>query len=146
MKKLIALFLCVTAIQLSARADNDRSISFEQLPTEAQQMIKKHFPNKSVALAKVERDFLEKNYEVIFTNGNKVEFDGKGVWEEIDCKYSEVPTDVVPIQIVNLVKTNYPNQKIIKIEKKRRNRHEIELSSGTELEFDANFNLIDIDD
>lgn len=146
MKKLILLFLCVTAIHASTQAGNDRSISFDQLPAQSQQMIKKYFPNQSVALVKMEREFSGKSYEVIFTNGNKAEFDRKGIWKEIDCKYTELPSEVVPSQIANYVRTNYPDLKITKIEKKSRNRYEIELLNGMELEFDANFNVIDIDD
>lgn len=146
MKKLILLFLCVTAIHVSTQAGNDRPISFDQLPAQSQQMIKKYFPNQSVALVKMEREFSGKSYEVIFTNGNKAEFDRKGIWKEIDCKYTELPSEVVPLQIANYVRTNYPDLKITKIEKKSRNRHEIELLNGMELEFDANFNVIDIDD
>lgn len=146
MKKLILLFLCVTAIHVSTQAGNDRPISFDQLPAQSQQMIKKYFPNQSVALVKMEREFSGKSYEVIFTNGNKAEFDRKGIWKEIDCKYTELPSEVVPPQIANYVRTNYPDFKITKIEKKSRNRHEIELLNGMELEFDANFNVIDIDD
>lgn len=146
MKKLILLFLCVAAIHVSTQAGNDRPISFDQLPAQSQQMIKKYFPNQSVALVKMEREFSGKSYEVIFTNGNKAEFDRKGIWKEIDCKYTELPSEVVPLQIANYVRTNYPDLKITKIEKKSRNRHEIELLNGMELEFDANFNVIDIDD
>lgn len=146
MRKLILLFLCVAAIHVTAKAGNDRPISFDQLPAQSQQMIKKYFPNQSVALVKMEREFLGKSYEVIFTNGNKAEFDNKGIWKEIDCKYTELPSEVIPSQIANYVTTHYPDLKITKIEKKSRNRHEIELLNGLELEFDANFNVIDIDD
>lgn len=146
MKKFILLFLCVAAIHITAKAGSDRPINFDQLPAQSQQMIKKYFPNQSVALVKMEREFLGKSYEIIFTNGNKVEFNNKGIWKEIDCKYTELPSEIVPPQITNYAKTNYPDLKITKIEKKSRNRHEIELSNGLGLEFDANFNVIDIDD
>lgn len=146
MRKLILLFLCVAAIHVTAQAGNDKPISFDQLPAQSQQMIKKYFPDQPVALVKMEREFPGKSYEVIFTNGNKAEFDNKGAWKEVNCKYTELPADIVPKQITNYVTTHYPDLKITKIEKKSRNRHEIELFSGLELEFDANFSVIDIDD
>ncbi|WP_298647125.1 PepSY-like domain-containing protein [uncultured Proteiniphilum sp.] len=146
MKKLILLFLCVAAVHVTTKAGNDKPINFDQLPARSQQTIKKYFPDHSVALVKMERDFLDKSYEVIFTNGNKVEFDKKGMWKEINCKYAGLPPEVVPEQIANYVRTNYPDLKITKIEKKSRNRHEIELLNGMELEFDANYTIIDIDD
>lgn len=146
MRKIILLFLCAVTVHLTAKAGNDRPISFDQLPAQSQQMIKKNFPNQSVALVKMERELSGRSYEVIFTNGNKAEFDSKGIWKEINCKYSELPLEVVPQQIVHFVRNNYPNSKITKIEKKFRNRHEIELQNGLELAFDANFNVTDIDD
>lgn len=146
MRKLILLFLFVAAAHVTTKAGNDKPINFDQLPAQSQQMIKKYFPDQSVALVKMERELSGKSYEVIFTNGNKAEFDRKGIWKEIDCKYSELPLELVPQQITNYVSSNYPELKITKIEKKSRNRHEIELLNGMELEFDANFNVIDIDD
>jgi hypothetical protein len=146
MKKLVLLLVCAAAVCATAKADNDKAIGFEQLPAESRQMIKKHFPGQPVALVKQDCDFLEKTYEVIFTNSNKVEFDKKGVWKEINCKYTEMPAALVPEQIAKFVGTNYPGQRMIKIERKSRNRHEIELANGLEVEFDANFTVIDIDD
>ena len=35
---------------------------------------------------------------LIFTNGDKLEFDKKGVWTEVNCKYSAVPVAVVAYQ------------------------------------------------
>lgn len=47
-------------------------------------------------MAKMETDWFDKSYDVIFTNGDKLEFDKKGVWTEVNCKYSAVPVAVVP--------------------------------------------------
>lgn len=146
MKRIILLFLCAATVLITVKAGNDRPINFDQLPAQSQQMIKKYFPGQSVALVKMEREFVGKSYEVIFTNGNKAEFDKKGIWKEIDCKYTELPSELVPPQITNYVRTNYHDVRITKIEKKSRNRHEIELINGLELKFDAKFNVIDIDD
>lgn len=146
MKKIILLFLCLAAIQITIKAGNDKPIDFNELPAQSQQMIKKYFPDQSVALVKMEREFSGKSYELIFTNGNKVEFDKRGLWKEINCKYTTLPLELVPAQITDYVNTNYPEVKITKIEKKSRNRHEVELQNGLEIEFDAKFNVIDIDD
>jgi len=131
-------------MQAMAWADNDKPIKVEQMPQRAQQFIKKHFSGSSIALAKMESDFLSKSYDVIFTNGNKAEFDKKGEWKEIDCKYSQVPSAIIPAAIQNYVKKQYPNTKILKIEKDNRS-YEVKLSNGWEVKFDKNFNVIDID-
>lgn len=114
------------------------------MPQLAQQFIKQHFSDSKVALAKMESDFLYKSYEVIFTNGNKVEFDKKGNWEEVDCKHTSVPVAIIPAAIQKYVTTNYPDAKVLKIEREKKD-YEVKLSNRTELKFDLKFNLIDID-
>lgn len=144
MKKLVFLFVCLFALQTVARADNDKPIQVNQMPQQAQQFIKQHFSDSKVALAKVENDFLNKSYDVIFTNGNKVEFDKKGNWKDVDCKYTSVPVDIIPSDIQKYVKTNYPDTKILKIDRDKKD-YEVKLSNRIELNFDLKFNLINID-
>ncbi|MDD3037657.1 PepSY-like domain-containing protein [Bacteroides sp.] len=144
MKKLLFLFVCLFTLQTVARADDDKPIQVNQMPQQAQQFIKRHFDDSKVALAKMESDILNKSYEVIFTNGNKVEFDKKGNWKEVDCKYTSVPVAIVPELIQKYVKTNYPDTKILKLERDKK-EYEVKLSNRTEIKFDKDFNLIDID-
>ena len=81
---------------------------------------------------------------VIFTDGNKVEFDKKGNWTEVNCKFSVVPQGIIPAPIQKYVTTNYADAKILKIERDKAD-YEVKLSNGWELKFDSKFNLIDID-
>lgn len=144
-KKSIMAIICLITFQVQASADNDKPISVNQLPQTAQQTLKNHFAGKKVAMAKVE-GLIDKDYDVIFTNGEKIEFDRKGEWKEIDCKLSAVPTKLIPQQIQSYVKENYAGNKIIKIEKDRRKgEYEIELSNGIEITFNKQFVVIDID-
>lgn len=84
MKKFLFLAAALLALGIStACADSDRPIDVAQLPQKAQQFIQKHFAGEKVALAKVERDFLEVRYEVIFTDGAKAEFYKDGEWKEV---------------------------------------------------------------
>ena len=146
MKKLI-IFAVVSLIfsVATARADDDRPINVNQLPQKSQQFIKQHFPSEKVAYAKIERDFLKTNYEVVFTNGSKIEFRKDGEWEEVDCKYTKVPDAIIPPKIKEFVTTNYEGATIIKIERDSRD-YEVKLTNGLELTFDLKFNLIEIDD
>lgn len=141
---LVAL-VCLVTFQVSAVADNDKPVSMTQLPTTAQQLIKKHFSKKKVALAKQETGLFEKSYDVVFNNGEKVEFDRRGNWTEIDCKMSAVPAALVPAKITQYVKSTYPGTKILKIEKDD-NRYEIKLSNRLEITFNSSFQVVDIDD
>ena len=60
------------------------------------------------------------------------------------CKYSSVPGNVIPAQIQKYVSTNYPDAKVLRIEKDKKD-YEIKLSNGWEIKFDLKFNVIDID-
>lgn len=145
MKKLTTVFICVFALFTTmACADNEKPIQASQLPVFAQQFIRQYFPDRKVMLAKVETEILSKNYEVFFENGDRIEFDGKGNWTEVDCKFSSVPTAVIPDTIVQYIKENYPETTVVKIEKDRK-EYEVKLSNRMELKFDSKYDLIDID-
>lgn len=144
MKKLLFLLVCLFTLQTVARADDDKPIQINQMPQQAQLFIKKYFADSKVALAKMESDLLNKSYDVIFTDGNKVEFDKKGNWKEVDCKYSSVPAAIIPETIQKYIKTNYPDTKVVKMERDKK-EYEVKLTNRTELKFDMDFNLLDID-
>ncbi len=144
MKKLFLVFVTLFAIQMMAVADEDKPVQVSQLPQKAQQFIQQNFASSKVALAKMDAEFLDKSYDVIFTNGNKVEFDRSGNWTEVDCKQGDVPTAIVPQAIREQVSTSYPDATIRKIERDR-SRYEVKLSNGWELEYDTKFRLVDMD-
>lgn len=144
MKKLFVLFICLFALQTVVRADDDKPIQITQLPQKAQQFIKQHFSDSKIALAKMESKLFSKSYDVIFTSGNKIEFDKEGDWKEISCKYSEVPAALIPDAIKQEVASKYPETKILEIERDT-NDYEVRISNGWELKFDFAFKLIDVD-
>lgn len=145
MKKLVFLFACLFAMALSVSAGNDKPIQVTELPKAAQQFIRNHFADQSVAMAKVETEFMDKSYDVIFTNGDKVEFNKKGQWTNVDCKHTQVPQAVIPMDIQKYVAKNYPDAKVLKIEVTDRKGYEVDLSNGFDIEFDKKMNVRDID-
>lgn len=132
-----AVCLLFTAVSCA----HDRIIPVTQLPAQAQTFIKTYFADKTVAYAKQDGA----KYEVKFNDGAEVEFDRKGNWDNVDCKFTAVPDAIVPEQIKNYVAANHPGALITKIDKERYG-YEIELSNSLELKFDRNFNIFDIDD
>lgn len=146
MKKILFALVAFLSFGVSAvKADNDKIISKNELPAQAQQFINEHFNGVKFSYAKLERDFLENSYEVMLANGAKLEFSSKGTWEDVDCRYGEVPAAIIPQPIKEYIKSNYPGEKVLKIERER-NRYELKLSNRLELTFDENFRIIDIDD
>lgn len=145
MKKLTFLFVCMFAMSLTVWAAKDKPIQVTDMPKQAQRFIQKYFSDHSVAMAKMETDFMSKSYDVIFTNGDKVEFDKKGNWTNIDCEHSVIPVEVVPAAIKEYVQKQYPAAKILKLEITDRKGYELELSNGVEIDFDKHFRVIDFD-
>jgi len=145
MKKLAFLFVGLFVLSLTAWADGDKPIQVTEMPKAAQQFIQRHFANLSVAVAKMETDFMAKSYDVIFTNGDKVEFDRKGKWTNVDCEHSQVPQEVIPVAIQKYVAKYYPEAKVLKIELTDRKGYDVELNNGFEVEFDKNFKVREID-
>ncbi len=109
------------------------------------EFVKTYFPKANVLIVKPEWD----EYEVRLSDGTQLEFTRDFEWKKIDCEhsntYTAVPAELVPEQISSYVKTNFANQSIIKIEKKRRG-WEIELNSELEIKFNKNFVVTKIDD
>ena len=146
MKKIIFAALALFTIGIAtASADKNRIITKENLPQKSQQFINSHFSSIKVSYVKEEYDFFEKSFEVVFADGSKVEFARNGEWKEVDCRYTAVPTPIVPQAIVKYIKSNYPDVKVLQIEKKRSD-YEVKISNRLELTFDSKYNIIDIDD
>ncbi len=143
-KKALVAMLCLVTFQVQALADNNKPITVSQLPAVSQNLIKQYFSNKKVAHVQMETGVFEKSYDLIFNNGEKIEFDKKGNWTEIDCKHSSVPSNLVPSKIRSYVNNTYSGAKIKKIEKDK-NEYEIKLSNGMEITFNKKFQVIDVD-
>lgn len=144
MKKLLAIVMAMFVCVAVVKADNEVPVTVNELPATAQTFINTHFKDKKIALAKKETGFFELSYDVIFTDGNKLEFDRNGNWKEVNCKYSSVPAAVVPQQISDYVKANYAGINILSIEKDDR-EYEVRLANRVELTFTLQFQLLDID-
>lgn len=147
MKKLVfflIMSLCATGLA-SAAAFADRPITVEQLPAAAQKFIQTHFASSEVLYAKIDDGLFSNEYKVVFAGGVSVEFTGDGEWKEVDTKYGEVPAAIVPEAIRKQVDRQFPNARIESIDRDRRG-YDVGLSNGLDLEFDRQFNLVDIDD
>ena len=146
MKKILVIILAVFSLGVvTAKADNDRVITKDALPAKAQQFVNAHFASVKISYIKEDRDFFDRNYELVFADGSKIEFGRNGEWVDVDCRYNSVPQAIVPAAIQTYVKSNFPDVKIIEIERRRGN-HEVKLSNKLELVFDKNLKIKGIDD
>lgn len=147
MKRILETMLFALALLFaspaSANTDGGKAISPGKLPQAALQTINTHLPGRKIAIAKVESELFSKSYTVLFTNGEKIEFDGRGRWTEVKCKRSAVPASLVPAQIAQYIRANYPDCRILEIE--RDDEYEVKLSNHVEVTFNKKFEVIDID-
>ena len=104
-------------------------------------MLKQYFANKVPLVITMDWD----DYTIVYDSGEKVEFDKQGNWKDIDCRSSFVPTELIPEQIKANIKTSFPGTTIIKLDRNRRG-YEVKLNNGLEIEFNRDYQVIDIDD
>ena len=144
----LKIFL-ITAISFlfagtQAWADDDRPVSLGQLPQKAQSFIAEHFPHNEIALAKQEGYLFGKSYDVIFTNGDKLEFNRSGEWTKVKCRNNSIPGGIIPPKIAEYINKHYPGLTVTDIEKEDWH-YEVGLSNGIDLKFNNSFKLTDID-
>ena len=141
MKKYLVLLVAALTLGFSAKADHDKVINFNQLPANAQAMLKQHFGDRMPLIVTMDWD----DYTIMYDSGEKVEFDKQGNWKDIDCRSSQVPTALIPEQIKANIRTSFPGTTILKLDRNRRG-YEVKLNNGLEIEFNRQFQVIDIDD
>ncbi|MBQ1178047.1 MAG: PepSY-like domain-containing protein [Bacteroidaceae bacterium] len=144
MKKIILAIACVFTLVTNACADNYQPISQTQLPEKAQTFLATYFSEAKISLARKEIDVMELSYDVIFTDGCKVEFDRKGNWTEVDCLTHPLPSGIVPEAISKVIRAQYPDAQVTKIERDHRET-DVKLTNRVELTFNKHMQLVDID-
>ncbi len=119
-------------------------IQKSDLPKAAQEFLQSNFAKTDWAIGRKETKTRKVEYEITLADGTEIEFHENGEWKEIDGKGNPIPTNLVPKKISQYVMSNYPNEKVTKIEKKS-DKIEIEFANDLELEFDNQENFLRID-
>ena len=129
---------------VSAFGFNDKVISKNQLPAQAQSFLNENFADVKISYAKQETDFIERSYEVVLADGTKLEFTKKGNWKEVDCRYSEVPSAIVPAPIKNFINENYSffGAGSCDLARKSRSRRPASDDGNVVVGFHRNFSLV----
>lgn len=110
------------------------------LPQNAQDFITQNFGDATVKKADKEDKWLswDKNemYEVHLSNGIKLDFNKAGEITEIDSRdEAPIPMEAVPAEVRTYVEQNHSGAQITSWERDN-DEQEVELSDGTDLEFD----------
>lgn len=133
--------VALLTMSFNAKADHNQVITYNQLPEAAQTLLKQYFAGKVPLIVTMDWD----DYNIVYESGEKVEFDKQGNWKEIDCKVSRVPSELIPEQIKSHIKATFPGTTILKLDRNRRG-YEVKLNNGLEVEYNRDFQVIDIDD
>lgn len=139
--KFFLLMAMVMTMSLTMSADDDdRVITYNQMPQAAQTFLKQHFSKIVPLIVTADWD----DYTIVYETGERIEFDRNGNWKDIECYSSKVPTELVPEQINAYLNRTYPGMFVVKLER-RRMGYEVRISNGMEIEFNRNFQPIDVD-
>jgi len=135
-KTLFTAILMMFSISLGF-AQTDVSV----LPQNAQDFITNNFSDATVEKADKEDKWFswDKNemYEVHLSNGVKLDFNKAGEITEIDSRdNAPIPMEAVPTEVKSYVEANHSGAEIISWERDN-DEQEVELSDGTDLEFDS---------
>ncbi len=148
MSKNIFLAL-IAAMMIFVSCDDEKDISYSDLPKQSQTFLEAHFRNIKVSRVVKDRDDGRNTWEVKLANGWEVDFRKNGEWDYIDCHSSPVPESIFILlpettKILNYCGENYPNAHIVEIDKESFG-YDIELSNGTELKFNAQGDFSGVD-
>lgn len=147
-KKIILVIVSLAAAgtlgYLLSNLAHDKATSPESLPENVLTFISEHFQDEKIAFAKEDRDLLKISYEIVLTDGTKLEFRRNGEWKEINRHRNSIPDGIIPQAAVAKVNELYPDSFITKAEYDD-GELELKLDNGFELKFDKNFNLAGLD-
>ncbi|MTG98189.1 hypothetical protein GJV76_08610 [Myroides sp. BIT-d1] len=161
MKKRILLLatVCLLGLNFTACSSDDNSndsnrfetIDQEQLPATTKNFLKGVFPASLVKQSgKVNHEnYYGSKYTTTLDNNVKIDFNKNGDWTEVETiNKTAIPEAFLEQEVAKInqyVKTNYPNNFIIEIDRDYKRGYEIELNNGLEMFFDINQNFIALD-
>lgn len=145
MRRFITTLVLVLLVWGVACARRDKPIQTEELPRAAREFIGRYFAKASIAFAQMDTDMLRREYEVMLSDGTRLEFTGGGEWRKVECSRGSVPEAIIPQRIREYLSRNYSADRVVEISRDRRN-YEVSLSNHQELTFDMKCNLVGIDD
>lgn len=137
-----ALTLAALSISLSSCAQ-DKALSADEIPSEIKHYVKTHFPENTIIRAVLDRDGMEKTYDVELDKAIRLEFNKNKKIIDIDGA-SKLPDSVIPEALRNYVLVNYRSSVITDWELDGR-KQQIELDSGVDLIFNLKGDFLRVD-
>ena len=111
------LSIVFAMVAVACHCSDEKEIGYTELPVQAQQFVKQYFPTATYTYVEKEKDNGKWEYEATLSDGTKIDFNNKGEWKSVDCKFSALPSGIIPDVIVADIAKRYPSQQPYKIEK-----------------------------
>lgn len=134
------LSIVFAMIAVACHSSDEKEIGYTKLPIQAQQFVKQYFPSATYSHVEKEKDNGKWEYEVTLNDGTKIDFNNKGEWQSVDCKFSTLPAGIIPDAIVADIAQRYPSVQPYKIEKEI-GGYEVDIS-GYDLYYSSNGKFI----
>jgi hypothetical protein len=136
MKKVMLFALCMVLAATNVCLAKDKKVKPENLPAPVQQFVKNYFPSAKIVEVTQEADDLD--FNLTLSNGTKLEFGKDNQWSEIANKKANIPSKLIPSQIINYVKQKYPGTAITCIERSSLG-YDISLSNNKQFQLNKQF-------
>ncbi|SFW77277.1 Putative beta-lactamase-inhibitor-like, PepSY-like [Sinomicrobium oceani] len=126
--------------------NNENQIDASDLPAAGIALLEVNFEGATVTRAEKKKTPDEDGtlYEVTLSNGFEIDLDAQGNWTDIDGNGQQVPDALVPDLILSYTQENYQSLFIESIDMEVTG-YDVELSDGTDLEFDTEGNFVRVD-
>lgn len=112
--------------------DDDKPVSPESLPEQATLFLKQYFPAANIMSSEKDKH----DYEVMLSDGTRVEFSLNGEWTDVDAPNGKtIPSGFYPSAIDSYIETNFAGSGINEISKEQLG-YDVELVDGNDLLFD----------
>lgn len=115
----------------------DMVVPANQLPAAAKNFINTHF--KGVSVMYVERDM--SSFDVVLSDGTKIDFNINGEWTEVDGKYKPIPTGFIQNAVLSKVKATQQGAQIIDVDREF-NGYKFKFTNGMKVYTDNNGNIL----
>lgn len=115
MKKMLLPLLM--SLVMASCGGSVKEISYDALPEKVRQFIGLYFQDMECVRIVQKKDNVATGFEAYLTDGAKLEFDGRGEWTSLGCKFSAIPSGILPENIITYIDNRYPDAVVRKAEK-----------------------------
>ena len=133
MKKIIYIILSLLIVSIYTYAS---SIALSEVPNAAIRFADKYFADYYLYRATE----MGGTYTLIFKGGLKIYVNSRGEWKTISGGGEEISIDYVEDKVKNAIKKEYPEEKVIQIQKKSKN-YNVQFKSRRKITIDFEGNI-----